>query len=278
MRVAIKNTFAILGALAGIGEIVVSFIPKNQFPPLVLSTTCIIFEIISKLVEIQLPKSRKATGPYEMASTEKHIPFPSLVVSLIMISLAFTVADVLIGTIIAVLSFIAMFIVYNIYQKKGFNDEISPLQRFFIAFALVALLIVEYIKICLAVMESMREMAFIFFGVFTAILLIATIIILIVLRKKNSPMKYLLTFVTNAIGIFLVYILSGISNFGLITLALPLALPAILPPFIIMAFNTLFYLLARIPINIMEKTSANEFATEYSNGKYDDQYHNTYVK
>ena len=37
MKVAIKNTFTILGILAIIGEIVISFIPDNQFPPLVLA-------------------------------------------------------------------------------------------------------------------------------------------------------------------------------------------------------------------------------------------------
>ena len=278
MRAKLKIIFEILGILTIIGEMILLFIPDSKIPTFILPILAGVFEISAKLVEMQLPKSNRVPGTYKMAPVRKHVPFPSLVVALVMVSLAFTIVDVLIGTSVAVLSFIAMFIVYNIYQKKGFNDEISPLQRFFIFFAVIALLIVEYLKLSFAVIESQRTAAFIFFGLLIVVMLIATIIILIVLRNKNAPMKFLLTFVTNSLGIFLTYILGGIGNFGIIDLTIPFALPAVAAPIIALVFNAIFYLLARIPINIMEKTSANEFVTEYNNRKPDDRYHNTYVK
>lgn len=278
MKNIFKIIFKILAIIFVAAEMVVLFIPNNQVFSYVFAIAAGLFEIIASTLDIPSLKEANGSKTFKKTSARKHLPFSTLTVTLIMVSLAISTLDILIGTIVSTLSFVAAFIIYYIYQKKGFRDEISPLQRFFIIFALIVLLIVYYIKICLGIDPDQRGSAFAFYGIHFGLVLLITIIIIIVLRKKNSPMKFLLTFVANSIAILATYILNGIGTFGLINNSIPFSGSVIFSSLIALGLNALIYIITRIPVSIVEKTVSVEKEEEKEEEPKGNPYHNTIYK
>ena len=258
MKNIFKIIFKILAIIFVAAEMVVLFIPNNQVLSYVFAIAAGLFEIIASTLDIPSLKETNGSKTFKKTSARKHLPFSTLTVTLIMVSLAISTLDILIGVIVSTLSFVAAFIIYYIYQKKGFRDEISPLQRFFD--------------------PDQRGAAFAFYGIHFGLVLLITIIIIIVLRKKNSPMKLLLAFTANSIAILATYILNGIGTFGLINISIPFSGPVIYSSLIAFGLNALIYIITRIPVSIVEKTVSVEKEEEKEEEPKDNPYHNTIYK
>lgn len=274
MKTILKNIFKLLAIVTIIVQIVFLFLPIEPVWQLVISIFPFVFEIAAGILEIEIKKTKtdKSSGD------KKVIPLSSLILSLIMLCLAAVIVDVLIGTILVVISFVVSFILYNSYHKRGLDTKISPLQRFFIILALIILPIAQCIKLVLTIPEKNRIPAFVLLGIQFALYLIATIIIIICLRKKSNPMRYLLVFFVNSLGTFFLYLLNGVGAFGLITINIPFALPSIFSSIISLAAVPILYILGRLPINIVEKSYSKEIEKPDKDNSYDNSYQNTYIK
>lgn len=274
MKTILKNIFKLLAIATIVVQIVFLFLPIDQIWQLVISIFPFVFEIAAGILEIDTVKADAGKSK----SGKRVIPLSSLIMSLIMLCLAAVIVDVLIGTVLIVISFVVSFILYNSYRKRGLQTKISPLQRFFIILALIILPIAQYIKILLTVVEQNRGPASIMFGIQFGLCLIATIIIIICLRKKSNPMRYFLVFFANGVGTFLTYFLNGNGVFGLINITLSFASPALFASLAALGTIVILYVVGRLPINIVEKSDFSEIENFDDGNNNNNPYQNTYVK